>query len=258
MIEETDSKTIDAIVNALRNCRSILFITGAGVSADSGVPTYRGIGGLYNVETTDEGYAIEVALSASMLARNPALTWKYLAQIGNAAQGARHNRAHEVIAEMESRFPRVWVLTQNVDGFHKSAGSQNLIEAHGNMHSLSCTKCDYAVTVSEYHGMEIPPKCPRCSALVRPDVVLFGELLKGAGVDQMQAELLKGFDIVFSVGTTSVFPYIQAPVELAHSNGNVTVEINPSETEVSHLIDYRLAMGAAKALDEIWRRYQQG
>lgn len=256
MIAEPEYSTIDALVRILRKSRSVLFITGAGVSAESGIPTYRGIGGLYNVDTTDDGVPVEEALSASMLAENPALTWKYLAQIGLAAKGARHNRAHEVIAEMESRFYRVWTLTQNVDGFHRAAGSKNLIEAHGNMHSLSCTKCNYSVSTDEFEAIEIPPRCPSCGALVRPDVVLFGELIAGTGIEYLQSELEKGFDMVFSIGTTSVFPYIQAPIYMAKSAGNVTVEINPSETTVSHVVDYRLAMSAGAALDEIWRRLQ--
>lgn len=256
MIAEPDKSTIDALVRILRKSRSVLFITGAGVSAESGIPTYRGIGGLYNVDTTEDGVAIEEALSASMLAENPALTWKYLAQIGLAVQGARHNRAHEVIAEMEKCFHRVWTLTQNVDGFHRAAGSTNLIEAHGNMHSLSCTKCKYNVSIDEFGGIDIPPKCPRCGALVRPNVVLFGELIDGPGVEHLQSELEKGFDIVFSIGTTSVFPYIQAPIYMAKSAGNVTVEINPSETTVSHVVDYRLALPAGEALDAIWKRMQ--
>ena len=256
MITEPENSTIDALVRILLKSRSLLFITGAGVSAESGVPTYRGIGGLYNVDTTEDGVAIEEALSASMLAENPALTWKYLAQIGMAVQGARHNRAHEVIAEMESRFHRVWTLTQNVDGFHRSTGSKNLIEAHGNMHSLSCTKCKYTESIETFDLIEIPPKCLRCGALVRPDVVLFGELIDGPGIEHIQTELEKGFDMVFSIGTTSVFPYIQAPIYIAKSAGQVTVEINPSETTVSLVVDYRLAMPAGAALDEIWKRYK--
>ena len=248
-ISEPDNLTIDAIVRILQKSRSVLFITGAGVSAESGIPTYRGIGGLYNVDTTEDGIPIEEALSAMMMAENPALTWKYLAQIGMAVQGARHNRAHEVIAEMEQHFHRVWTLTQNVDGFHRTAGSKNLIEVHGNMHSLSCTRCNYHVELEKFDSLLIPPKCPDCESLVRPDVVLFGELLQGQGVDRMQEELPKGFDIVFSIGTTSVFPYIQAPIHLAKQQGNVSIEINPSETTVSHAVDYRLAMGAADALD---------
>ena len=257
MIEEPCNSTIDTIVRILRDAKSILFITGAGISADSGIPTYRGIGGLYNVDTTSEGYSIEEALSASMLAENPALTWKYLLQIAKAASGAQFNRAHEVIAEMESHFDRVWIITQNVDGFHSQAGAENVIEAHGNMHSLSCTKCGYNVSVEQFDQVEIPPKCPKCEALVRPDVVLFGELLSGKAIDTMQRELERGFNVVFSIGTSSVFPYIQAPLEFARSRGNPSIEINPCETNVTRLVDYHLPMGAAAALDEIWRRYQQ-
>lgn len=256
MIAEPDNSTIDTLVRILKKSRSVLFITGAGVSAESGIPTYRGIGGLYNVDTTEDGVPIEEALSSLMLAENPALTWKYLAQIGMAVQGARYNRAHEVIAAMESHFLRFLTLTQNVDGFHRSAGSKNLIEAHGNMHSLSCTRCKYKVAIDQFDGIELPPKCPLCGAIIRPDVVLFGELIDGPGIELLQQELDKGFDIVFSVGTTSVFPYIQAPVYLAKSAGCPTVEINPSETTVSYLVDYRLALPAAVALDELWKRFQ--
>ena len=257
MTEKPLNATIDSIVRILKDSGSILFVTGAGISADSGVPTYRGIGGLYNVEVTDEGYAIEESLSASMLASNPALTWKYLAQIGRAVSGVTFNRAHEVIAEMEAHFPRVWTLTQNVDGFHTQAGATNVVEAHGNMHSLSCVKCHASATVSDFNEeMELPPKCPACGGLVRPDVVLFGELLSSEGIATIQREIEAGFDVVFSIGTSSVFPYIKAPVELASYHGNPTVEINPCETSISHLVDYQLPMKAAPALDEIWKRYQ--
>lgn len=254
MISKPDLETIEAVVRIICKSRSLLFITGAGISAESGIPTYRGIGGLYNVDTTEDGVEIEVALSASTLAENPALTWKYLAQIGRAVQGAKHNRAHEVIASLEQRLPRVWTLTQNVDGFHLDAGSRNVIEAHGNMRSLSCTRCKYKESVDSFDLISIPPICPRCGAIIRPDVVLFGELLNGESVRRLQSELEKGFDVVFSIGTSSVFPYIQAPIYQARQRGQVSVEINPAETSVSHVVDYRLSMNAGEALQEIWAR----
>ena len=254
-IAEPDNTTIDNIVQVLTDCQSILFITGAGVSAESGVPTYRGVGGLYNVDTTAEGFAIEEVLSAEMFARNPALTWKYLAQIGLAVQDAKHNRAHEVIAEIEAHFDRVWTLTQNVDGFHRSAGSKNLIEVHGNMRSFRCTACDFKTEVDDFESIAIPPVCPDCGEMVRPNVVLFGELLQGDHIDEMSRQMVEGFDVVFSIGTTSVFPYIQEPIRMAKQTGNSTIEINPSETEISSLVDHRLKLGAAQSLDEIWRRF---
>ncbi|MFK7769108.1 MAG: NAD-dependent deacylase [Mariniblastus sp.] len=256
MVEEPFNSTIDTIVRVLKNSRSILFITGAGISADSGIPTYRGIGGLYDVDVTEEGYPIEEVLSASMFGERPELTWKYLLQIGEAVQGKTFNRGHEVIAEMESEFPRLWTLTQNIDGFHRAAGSKNVIEAHGSMQTLSCTKCSYKIEIENFTGIEIPPKCPDCKSLVRPDVVLFGELICGDSVQLMQDEVQKGFDLTFSIGTSSVFPYIQAPIQFAKSVGNPTVEINPSETSISHIVDYHLPMRAAEALDEIWKRFK--
>lgn len=257
MITEPDNSTIDTVVRILRQSRSILFITGAGVSADSGLPTYRGIGGLYDVDTTEEGYAIEEVLSAEMFARKPELTWKYLAQIGLSAQGATFNRGHEVIAEMESHFHRVWTLTQNVDGFHLDAGSKNVVEAHGNMNAFKCTRCDYHTVVENFADLELPPLCPDCGAMVRPDVVLFGELIQDRGIDELLQQMELGFDVVFSVGTTSVFPYIQEPIHHARRMMKPSIEINPCETVVSSHVDYRIAMSASDALNEIWKRYSE-
>lgn len=255
LMDQQQQETIEAIVGVLHKCRSILFITGAGISADSGMPTYRGMGGLYDIDVTEEGLPIEEILSGSMLRSNPELTWKYLGQIAHAARGASYNRAHEVIAEMEQHFPRVWTLTQNIDGFHQSAGSQNLIEIHGNMRSLSCTKCGFREVIGDNTKVEIPPVCSKCRAIMRPDVVLFGEMLPEEALSRLHRELEIGFEAVFSIGTSSVFPYIQEPVVAASRFGVPTIEINPSETVLSQSVDYRLAMGAATAMDEIWNRY---
>lgn len=245
-------QTVDTIVRLLQKSRSILFITGAGVSADSGVPTYRGIGGLYDVELTEEGLPIEQVLSGPMLKVNPALTWKYLAQIGAAARGATFNRAHEVIALIEEKFPRVWVLTQNIDSFHIDAGSQNVIEIHGNMRGLSCTACGACEQLGKDEPSEIPPRCKACGAMMRPDVVLFGEMLPEVALQTFTRELETGFDVVFSIGTTSVFPYIREPVAMAKRAGLPTIEINPSETEITRNVDYHLPLKAAEAMDAIW------
>ena len=158
------------------------------------------------------------------------------------------------MALMEDKIHRVWTLTQNVDGFHKTAGSKNLIEIHGNMSSFSCTRCSWQNHVTEFENIEIPPMCPDCGQMVRPDVVLFGEMLMGEAIDELQRQLEMGFDVVFSVGTSSVFPYIQAPIHAAKRMGHATVEINPCETNLSYVVDYRLEMGAAEAMDQIWKR----
>jgi NAD-dependent deacetylase len=251
-----EDEKIHGVCRILGKAGSILFITGAGISADSGLPTYRGIGGLYNGRHTDDDIPIEDALSGKMLSTAPAIAWKYISQIECACRGATFNRGHEVIAQIEQTFPRVWVLTQNVDGFHHQAGSKNVIDIHGNIHNLKCTACTYRLTVTDYGALRIPPPCPQCTAVLRPMVVLFGEMLPEEKYWRLARELEDGFDVVFSIGTTSVFPYIAGPVLEAKRRGWPVIEINPAQTEVSHLADIKFAAGAAKTLDAIWARFQ--
>ncbi len=256
--DSIDPTVLDHVSEAFACARSVLFITGAGISADSGLPTYRGIGGLYEDAdaTTDEGFEIEDALSGEMLRTRPEVCWKYIHQIERACRGATWNRAHQVLALMEGRYERTWVLTQNVDGFHGRAGSKNVIEIHGDVHKLACTRCAYRDRVEDYAALSIPPRCPDCGELVRPEVVLFGEMLPRAAVAVLDRELGRGFDLVVSIGTTSVFPYIIAPVMLARNAGRDTVEINPGTTSVSHMVAHRIRNRAAVALDAIWRRLE--
>ncbi|MCP5419851.1 MAG: NAD-dependent protein deacylase [Gammaproteobacteria bacterium] len=246
--------TIKRIVEDLRRSRRLLFVTGAGISADSGLPTYRGIGGLYNEELTEESLPIEVALSGEMMETAPHIPWKYIHQIEQSCRGASCNTAHRIIAEMQNHFD-VWVLTQNIDGFHRDAGSLNLIEIHGDIHDLHCTACSYKTTVLHYADLDIPPSCPNCRAVLRPRVVLFGELLPEQSITLLYQQLGLGFDMVFSIGTTSVFPYIAGPVIEASRAGVPTVEINPGQTTVSGYVDYKVAAGAADTLDRIWQTY---
>jgi NAD-dependent deacetylase len=251
-----EQEKIDEVVGLLRKSRRILFITGAGISADSGLPTYRGVSGLYTHKATEEGMSIEEALSGEVLRRKPEISWKYIQQIEEACRGATFNSGHGVIAEMQNHFSEVWVLTQNIDGFHHAAGSKNIIDIHGDIHSIYCMKGDYRTTVKDYSQLvEIPPKCPKCGGIVRPDVVLFGELLSQEKCRILQRELERGFDIIFSVGTSSVFPYISYPVIDAGRNGVPTVEINPSDTEVTPYISVKIHAGAAATLKAIWEKY---
>jgi NAD-dependent deacetylase len=254
---QPDRETIDRIVDHLGRAQSILFVTGAGMSADSGLPTYRGVGGLYNDGETEEGFAIEEIMSGEMFRERPELTWKYLRQVEQACRGARFNRGHAILAEAEQHFPRVWTMTQNVDGFHRAAGSRNVIALHGELHQIRCTGCEWRETVSDYGQLTELPRCGRCSAVLRPDVVLFGETLPEAGISEMRYQLREGFDLVFSIGTTSLFPYISYPVEVALQRDKPTVEINPKATRLSGLVRYRLELGAAVALEAIWERYKE-
>ncbi len=250
----TPGERLDMAAQAVRAAERILFITGAGISADSGLPTYRGVGGLYHERLTADGLTIEEALSGPMMAEQPAISWKYIAEIEANCRGARPNIAHRIIAALERERPGVLVLTQNVDGLHREAGSSHLIEIHGTVHRLRCMECPHSRQVPDYSGMAIPPRCPVCEGIMRPDVVLFGEMLPEREVARLEAVLSRGTDLVVSIGTTSVFPYIAGPVWWARQAGVPTIEINPGDTEVSHLVSCRLQMRAAEALPEIWRR----
>jgi NAD-dependent deacetylase len=252
-----DPELVKAFAGRVREARSALFITGAGVSADSGLPTYRGVGGLYDRATVDEGLPIEVALSGPMMQARPQLCWKYIHQIEAACRGARPNAAHTIIARLQSRFERSCVLTQNVDGFHRAAGSSDVIEIHGNIRELHCTACAWERVVDDYADLSLTPAapapaCPDCGALVRPRVVLFGEMLPEPAVARLGAELQRGFDLVVSVGTQSAFPYIAEPVVLARRRGAATVEINPGESEVSPIVDLKIPARARPTFEALW------
>lgn len=242
---------IAEVAACLAQAQRVLFITGAGISADSGLPTYRGVSGLYNGEHTEDGLAIEDALSGDVFARRPDITWKYLAQIEQTCRGAQPNAAHLAIAELERRLARVTVFTQNVDGLHRQAGSRDVIEIHGNLQELFCTGCDFTETVADLNGRQLPPLCPSCGNILRPRIVLFGESLPEAAMARFFEALDQGFDMVFTIGTSSVFPYIAEPVVWAAQNGIPTVEINPQKTRISGVVDHHLALGAAEAMTAI-------
>jgi NAD-dependent deacetylase len=114
--------------------------------------------------------------------------------------------------------------------------------------------CHHGRKVLDYDGLQIPPECPQCGGIMRPEVVLFGEALPTRALERLEAVLAEGVDVVLSVGTSSVFPYIAGPVVWAAQSGIPTVEINPGDTPVSALVDHRLRMCAAEALPELWRR----
>lgn len=243
---------ISKVVDRLKHAKRVLFITGAGISADSGLPTYRGIGGFYNNQDTEDGIPIEEALSGPMMKSAPEIPWKYLAQIEKNCRGAHPNAAHTVIAELHKHAP-VTVLTQNIDGFHRTAGSHDLIEMHGNLFDLCCVNCDYKTTVSDYANLhEIPPPCPQCFGFLRPEVVLFGEMLPGPAIRRLEEVLDEGYDLVFSIGTSSVFPYIAQPFVFARQYNALSVEINPATTIVSRHADIAWRTGAAEALTQLW------
>jgi len=253
----------------LKKSKRVLFITGAGISADSGLPTYRGVGGLYNQDRTEDGYAIEECLSGSMFRTRPEITWKYMLQLGMAIAEHQPNDAHRIIAKWEKesaeRSGKVVVFTQNIDGYHRAAGSKNVYEIHGSLGTFHCTKCTWSESFNLDDGVSarlealqqsLPPKCPQCNAVIRPSVVLFEEMLPLKVLEDFQYEFNdgRGFDLVFSIGTSAMFPYITGPVSIAAKRGVPTVEINPTESDLSPYVAVHLPMKAAEALREIDKR----
>ena len=267
MSNETQQQ-LEAIAAELRHAKRVLFITGAGISADSGLPTYRGVGGLYNTEKTEEGYPIEQCLSASMFRVKPEITWKYMLRIAESVVQCQPNPAHKIIAQWERAFSRrggkVVVFTQNIDGYHRLAGSENVLEIHGTLNELICTKCTWETVLDlrSRHSLEERlkeynrdgvPKCPQCDAVIRPRIVLFEEMLPRQVLTQFDEEFVRGsgFDMVFSIGTSAMFPYITGPFHEAIHCGKTTVEINPTAGELSPHVAYHVPMRAAEALVQL-------
>lgn len=238
---------IERVAAALQQAERILIISGAGLSADSGLPTYRGLGGLYNGHTAD-GLPIEAALSGPMLRRDPALCWKYLAELERACLSAQPNAGHAAIAGLQRHKPGCWVLTQNIDGYHRAAGSppERLIEIHGTLAPLYCQSCGaQSPELAEHLQRPLPPHCA-CGGILRPPVVLFEELLPERACRILHDQLAKGFDAVLAVGTTASFPYIVEPVLRTAHTGGFTAEVNPGRTDLSDIVDVHLQ---GRALD---------
>lgn len=246
-------QAIKRVAEQLKQAERILLITGAGLSADSGLPTYRGLGGLYNGHTA-EGLPIETALSGSMLQRDPALCWKYLAELGKACLGAQANAGHYAIAELQRRKPHCWLLTQNIDGYHRAAGSpmERVIEIHGELAPLYCQSCGAVdAELAAHLQRPLPPKCQQCAGVLRPPVVLFGEMLPEQAIASLYAELGKGFDVVISVGTSASFPYIVEPLLRTRQAGGFTADVNPQRGDLSDRVDVHLQGRALDVLPEL-------
>jgi len=235
----------------LRQARRVLFITGAGVSAESGIPTFRGATAAFADGLTEDGLAFEEVLSIETLQRNPALSWKYLFKLEQSIRGRAPNAAHRAMAVLQSPGRDIFVATQNIDELHQRAGSRNVFELHGNLRRIICLQCKYTKYWETYASLPLPPCCPLCQSGLRPEVVLYGESLPPAVLAAFSQEQDRGFDLVFSVGTTSLFLYVIEPVLAAARRGVPVVEVNPDITPVSGLADFRFAGPAGGTLAKL-------
>jgi NAD-dependent protein deacetylase/lipoamidase len=210
----------------LAEARSITVLTGAGISAESGIPTFRGPGGLWN------NYRPEDLATPQAFARDPKLVWEWYDWRRQRVAAAQPNPGHTALAELESRVPSFTLITQNVDGLHRAAGSRNLIELHGNLWRLRCVSCAREMENRDAPLREIPPRCS-CGGLLRPGVVWFGESLPPDAMQQA-AQAAGRCDLFLLAGTSAVvYPAASLP-ERALAVGAKVVEINLEPTPFSN------------------------
>jgi NAD-dependent deacetylase len=237
-----------------RPARAVGAITGAGISRESGIPTYRGRGGIY--DDPAEGERTVESLSGSTLATDPDRTWRAIAGLARAAAGAEPNAAHRALVEIESRVERFVLLTQNVDRLHQRAGSRNVIDIHGDVFATRCLACSAAgrLETHELARLERTPRCTRCAGPLRPDAVLFEELLPPDKVQRLHDEFYRRPpEVVIVAGTSAMFPYVTEPVVQARHRGNLTIEINPEPTALSEVVHHSLRGPAGVLLPALAR-----
>jgi NAD-dependent deacetylase len=221
----------------------VVVLTGAGISAESGVPTFRGEEGLWR------RYDPRELATPEAFRRDPKLVWEWYNWRREVIAGAEPSRAHRILADLE-RKRDLWVITQNVDGLHQRAGSRRVIELHGNIWRVRCVRCGARYYEESVPLREIPPRCRECGGLVRPDVVWFGEALPPDALEKA-LELSAEADLFLVIGTSAqVYPAAELPF-LAKRSGAKVVEINPEETPVTPVADLSLRKGASEGLEEV-------
>jgi NAD-dependent deacetylase len=212
----------------LRSARRVFVLTGAGVSAESGVPTFRGGGNA----AVWQGMPFDVISSAEMVERDLPAVWAWFDYRRNIIKDLQPNPAHHALAQMQDNFDSFTLVTQNIDDLHARAGSRDVLELHGNIWRARCTRCDARIDLRAENDGERPPACRECGAPMRPDVVLFGELLP-YGVFERALAAARICDLCFVIGTSAlVYPAMQLP-EFALRAGAYIVEINPERTPIS-------------------------
>ncbi len=228
-----DPSQVDLCAAWLRNASRIAALTGAGISAESGVPTFRGAGGLWK-QFRPEDLATPEAFAA-----NPAIVWEWYAWRRERIRGARPNAGHDVLARFEQRWPAFEIVTQNVDGLHRLAGSTRLVEVHGNLWRSRCARgCGFVLDEAPGSSTPVPRRdgdglpCCACGSLLRPDVVWFGEALDPSAIGHAFA-LAERCEVLLVVGTSSlVYPAAAVP-DIALASGARVIEINLDATPLS-------------------------
>lgn len=232
-------QTIKALLSGARN---VAVLTGAGVSAESGVPTFRGDDGLW------KEYRAEDLARPEAFARDPELVWEFYNWRRGLVNTCEPNPAYMALAALEKQVPDMLLVTQNVDGLHRLAGSENMLELHGSLWRVQCTVCMH----EEENRSALPPlpTCPQCNSLLRPGVVWFGEQLP-SGILSKALDTIGKADVMLVVGTSS---QVQPAASLAHvakRSGAVTIEVNLEPTHNTGFMDFALHGKAGEILPQL-------
>ncbi len=234
------------LVEALRQARYVAVLTGAGVSAESGVPTFRdaltGLWAQFNPEELATPQAFR---------RNPKLVWDWYAARREMIQRVAPNAGHRALAEMERRVPRFTLITQNIDSLHQRAGSRRVLELHGSISRVKCFREETMIAQWKEEGL-VPPRCPNCGSYLRPDVVWFGEMLPADAMEEA-TEAVQTCDLFFSIGTSGVVEPAASLSYAALENGALVVEVNPERTPLSAHAAFHLAGPSGRILPELVR-----
>ena len=227
----------------LAQAARVAVLCGAGVSAESGVPTFRGAGGLW------ENHRPEDLATPQAFARDPALVWRWYHWRRGLIAACHPNPAHLSLVELEARAPQFTLITQNVDGLHRLAGSRDPLEIHGNLWRVRCLGCG-AVDEERRLDLPAPPLCPRCGGLLRPDVVWFGESLAPELLERAW-EAAQTCQVMLVVGTSAVVQPAASLAWAAKQAGAVVVEVNLEPTPNSDRVDYCLLGPAGQLLPRL-------
>ena len=217
----------ETIKDQIKDVKKIIFVTGAGISQESGIPTFRGKDGLWR------NYDAMKLATIDAFYDNPKLVWEWYNERRSNIFAANPNQGHKAVAELE-KFAKVVVLTQNIDGLHQRAGSSEVLELHGSIVKIKCTVCDFKDEIMTEFG-EIPPLC-KCGNMLRPDVVWFGESLP-QDVWQKAIILASQCDLMIIAGTSLVVSPANTLPIYAKQNNATLIEINPQDTQMSSEMD---------------------
>lgn len=229
---------LESAAQLLLKSKSTIAFTGAGISVESGIPTFRGIGGIWN------NYSPRL-LDINYFYRFPEKTWPVIIELFyDFFEDKTPNQAHLTLSAWESRHMLDGIITQNIDHLHQSAGSKKVYDFHGNAHFLICRKCGWKGEKTSEILAQIPPECCRCGALLKPDFVFFGENI-APDVYEMSVEAVAKCDVLLIIGTSGeVSPANQLP-HLAKQNGAKIIEVNPETSFFSQSITDIFLQGKA-------------